>query len=161
MNAGQRGTFINRATGSRISVYNAAEADLDTDGGAWAVVCEDHSSILNTSTARLAFDHARDPQGWCESCRESAPNALIERIVREMEKVGLTVEIHTPTPGTAFWGISGERDADNLCWTVVHVMVSRRRFLGGSVSGILRDRKIRTWTDFRSELSMVDRTVAS
>jgi len=158
MNAGQRGSFVNRETGSLVSVYNAAEADLDTDGGAWAVVCEDHSSILNTSTARLAFSHGRDPRAWCEGCRESEPNGLVRRIVRDMERVGLTVTVQKSDRGYPFWGISGERDASSLLWSGIHIMVDHRRFLGGSTFGIIgKPRKIRTWQDFWTECAMVDR----
>ena len=56
-----------RASGTVVSVYNAEEADLDTEGGPFATVCEDHGSVCNHATLTLARRHAVVPE-WCEDC---------------------------------------------------------------------------------------------
>jgi hypothetical protein len=66
-------TRTNRATGSQVSVYNAQQADLCADGGAWVTVCETHSNTVGHSTLRLALSHLGDPAGWCEDCPDSGP----------------------------------------------------------------------------------------
>ncbi|MGF6996684.1 hypothetical protein [Paraburkholderia sp. GAS32] len=51
---------------------------MDAESGAWATVCEKHSTICNHSTLKLARDHLGDPTMWCEECqaedRENAGN---------------------------------------------------------------------------------------
>lgn len=160
MNAGQVARMLNRETGSLMGVYRAEEAGLDTLGGPWVAVCEDHGSIVNVQTARRAHEAARDPRSFCEGCRDSMPNRMVNDIARTLEDAGFAVEVSTTEVGRPFWGIVGERNADNLNWAGIHVMVHRNKFLGGRAFGILRDRKIRTWDDFRTEVSILGRAEA-
>lgn len=66
--AGCRQLRYNVQTGTRVGVYHAAEAGLDDAGGAWAVVCETHGSILNCATLADARRHAAGPLDWCDDC---------------------------------------------------------------------------------------------
>ncbi|NTX44847.1 hypothetical protein HT749_15680 [Burkholderia cepacia] len=64
-----------RITGHVVGLYNAKQAGMDPDSGAWATVCEEHASICNHSTLALARAHLGDPTTWCEACRaELGPN---------------------------------------------------------------------------------------
>jgi hypothetical protein len=162
MNAGQVARMVNRETGSLMGVYRAAEAGLDTDAGAWAAVCEDHGSIVNTSTARLAHSAARDPRSFCEGCREGMPNRIVNRIASSLEKVGMTVEITRTEDGSPFWGIVGTRGEGSLLQEGVQVFVSRSSLVGGRRFGILRDdSKIRTWRDLQIEIAVLNAGILS
>ena len=68
--AGCRQLRFNLQTGTRVAIYNAAEAQLDTTAGAWAVVCETHGSILSVGTLGMARRHAAGPVDWCPECAE-------------------------------------------------------------------------------------------
>jgi hypothetical protein len=57
-----------KSTGTMVGVYNCEQADLDTDDGSWATVCEDHGSIVNHDTLATARSHASAPEGWCDEC---------------------------------------------------------------------------------------------
>lgn len=56
-----------RRTGAIRGVYRAAEQGLDTDGGAWVTICEDHGAILNSDTKADAL--AADTDSFCDDCR--------------------------------------------------------------------------------------------
>lgn len=66
--AGLRVSRRSRRTGHMVSVYDGELAGLDTAAGRWQVVCEQHGSILATSTMRLARGHMTSPD-WCGDCR--------------------------------------------------------------------------------------------
>jgi len=57
-----------RSTGTHVGVYDGVEAGMDTDGGRWQTVCEEHGAICSHETLTLARDHASAPEGWCEAC---------------------------------------------------------------------------------------------
>lgn len=65
----------NRQTGTLITVGRSSELELN-DGEGWALICEDHSFIMQTETRALADRHASDPAGWCEQCREFRTPAI-------------------------------------------------------------------------------------
>lgn len=70
--AGYRSARITRQTGTLVVVVDAWEHGLGSpeDGDyRWATVCDEHSTICTHPTLRLANDHACDPLGWCEDCR--------------------------------------------------------------------------------------------
>lgn len=57
-----------RTTGETLTVGRAAELGLDAEGGAWVTVCEDHKTVANSKTEKLAYyTHGED---FCEACRE-------------------------------------------------------------------------------------------
>lgn len=56
-----------RATGTVVTVYNAAQAGMDAEAGPWATVCEEHGQIMHHPTLALAQRHA-PVGGGCEVC---------------------------------------------------------------------------------------------
>lgn len=72
---GVRAVYRNQFTGKHVVIYDGAEVGLDTDGGRWQVVCEEHGNILSTETLALAKSAAKEPEEWCEQCRGQTPSA--------------------------------------------------------------------------------------
>lgn len=56
-----------RATGALRGVYRAEDQGFDPDSGKWAVVCEDHGTILQVDTRAHAM--ASDTADFCDECR--------------------------------------------------------------------------------------------
>lgn len=70
-------------TGAVVSLYDGEAAGMDTDGGRWQVVCEDHGTILSLETlaeARRELRLVDVTLGFCDECREraDAPAAVVE-----------------------------------------------------------------------------------
>jgi hypothetical protein len=65
-----------RRTGTLVIVLDTQHAVwLDDDGGRWVTLCDEHSTVCNHQTRKLAMRHAPDVD-WCEECtgaREDAP----------------------------------------------------------------------------------------
>lgn len=73
MNAALRATYWDRTSAGWVSVYDGDVEGLDTSGGRWGVVCENHGAILNVRTLSLAHaDARRGSAEFCEDCREHA-----------------------------------------------------------------------------------------
>jgi len=51
-----------------VGVYDGTEAGVDTAGGRWQTVCEDHGQICSHTTLADARWHGRRPAKWCEVC---------------------------------------------------------------------------------------------
>jgi hypothetical protein len=66
--AGIREAHFARSTGTLVAILNGAEAGLDTSGGPWSTLCDDHSTCIAHDTLQLARWHASAPEGWCEEC---------------------------------------------------------------------------------------------
>lgn len=66
--AGLRRWYRNGITGGHVGVYDGIEADLDTEGGRWQTVCEEHGTICSHETFEVARLFGREPQNWCEDC---------------------------------------------------------------------------------------------
>jgi hypothetical protein len=66
--AGLREWRRSRQTGTRIGLYDGQEADLDTSGGRWSNICEDHGEICNWPTIGLARSFMAAPEEWCSQC---------------------------------------------------------------------------------------------
>ena len=66
--AGVRQVAIARSTGTLVAVLNGAEAGLDTDGGRWSLICDDHSTCVAIDTLAVARNLAPVPEEWCEAC---------------------------------------------------------------------------------------------
>ncbi len=63
---------VAQQTGTRVGVYHAEQAGMDTDPKLpWASVCEVHHALVLHPGVALAILHASDPQGWCEECRRT------------------------------------------------------------------------------------------
>ena len=74
-----------RSTGTHVGVYDGVEAGMDTDGGRWQTVCEEHGAICSHETLTLARNHASAPEGWCEAC-EGNGNFDIKETLEEARK---------------------------------------------------------------------------
>lgn len=60
-----------RQTGHDVGVYYGPQAHFATSPDTpWVTLCEDHGTIIEHQTLKLAMFHASDPKGWCEYCRE-------------------------------------------------------------------------------------------
>lgn len=59
----------NRASGTTITLYRAAEAGMEDDPEfPWATVCEDHNMLVLHPTRSLARQGMAWPE-WCEECQ--------------------------------------------------------------------------------------------
>jgi hypothetical protein len=54
-----------------VVIYNAKEAGIDDAGGKYAVVCEEHGTILNTTSIPKARPLLKYPE-FCTDCRRDA-----------------------------------------------------------------------------------------
>lgn len=68
--AGYRSARYARSTGTLVVVVDGADADLDTSGGRWSTICDDHGTAVAHATRALAEWHAVCPEDWCDGCRE-------------------------------------------------------------------------------------------
>ena len=57
-----------RSTGTHVGVYDGGPAGMDTEGGRWQTVCEEHGYLASHGTLSLAREHASEPENWCEVC---------------------------------------------------------------------------------------------
>jgi hypothetical protein len=62
-----------RSTGTHVGVYDGIEAGMDTDGGRWQTVCEEHGEICSHETLQTARDFAPCPEEWCKHCSGARP----------------------------------------------------------------------------------------
>lgn len=61
------------ATGTTVTLYDGEAANLDTDGGRWSTVCEDHGIVICHLTRAAAEAHLSHPDEWCEVCLGNEP----------------------------------------------------------------------------------------
>lgn len=78
--AGCKALRICRSTGTLVGLYEAEPANLDTDDGAWATVCETHGSIVMHRTRTTAESHLSHPEEWCDECREPGEEENYENV---------------------------------------------------------------------------------
>lgn len=57
-----------RTTRTHVGIYDGEEAGLDTDGGRYTTICEEHGRLVSHATIALARQHAPHPEEWCEVC---------------------------------------------------------------------------------------------
>lgn len=75
--AGLREWRRSQITGHQYGLYDGIEAGLDTEGGRWQTVCEDHGAICSHQTLRTAQHHLNGGE-WCEQCvAEQLGHAII------------------------------------------------------------------------------------
>jgi hypothetical protein len=72
VHAGKRERRRCRATGTIVALYDGAQADMDTEGGRWQTVCEDHGTVVSHRTKALAASHLSHPDEWCEECQAAS-----------------------------------------------------------------------------------------
>lgn len=70
--AGLREWRKNPQTGHYVGLYDGEAAGMDTDGGRWQTVCEEHGHIISHTTLALARSHMAVPIEWCEGCQDEA-----------------------------------------------------------------------------------------
>lgn len=70
--AGYRAHARARSTGTTVVLLDGIAAGLDTDGGRWQTVCEDHSIVIAHETIRDARGWLHHPEEWCEDCIANA-----------------------------------------------------------------------------------------
>ena len=68
--AGFRSATVARSTGALVLVLDGDPAGLDTDGGRWYTLCDDHGFLCNHDTLALAKSWASCPEMFCEDCQE-------------------------------------------------------------------------------------------
>lgn len=85
-NAGWRSTHLARETGRPVSVYDGELAGMDTDGGRWQTVCENHGHIISHESLALARSHASNPLGWCGACMGQCPTCGRDTIPPDPER---------------------------------------------------------------------------
>jgi hypothetical protein len=66
--AGERARTRNRRTGTTSVLVDAAEQLLDEAAGRWATICDEHATIVNHETQRLARMWLHHSEDWCEDC---------------------------------------------------------------------------------------------
>jgi hypothetical protein len=61
-----------RSTGTRVGLYHAEEAGIDSDPETpWMTVCEDHGNMVGHGTRRLAEQALSHPEDWCDQCQQA------------------------------------------------------------------------------------------
>lgn len=78
--AGLRRYRVSPVTSTRVAVYHAEQAMLDASDGPWACVCEDHGTILNVRTLRIALATYVDPREWCDACRDAEGDVFVANL---------------------------------------------------------------------------------
>lgn len=61
-----------RSTGTHVGVYDGEQAGMDTEGGRWQTVCEEHGHVISHTTLTTARSWAAAPEQWCETCMPDA-----------------------------------------------------------------------------------------
>lgn len=61
-----------KSNGARVGLYDGVAAGMDTDGGRWQTVCEEHGHIISHRTLALARSFMPDVAEWCETCAYTA-----------------------------------------------------------------------------------------
>jgi hypothetical protein len=67
-NAGARISRRCQHTGTTVTLYDGIAAELDTAGGRWQTVCEQHGTICSHQRYREARDLLLHPEEWCADC---------------------------------------------------------------------------------------------
>lgn len=66
--AGYRASTRARSTGTVVVVVDGRAQGLDTEGGRWSTICDDHDWIVAHETLKQAVGFMRHPEEWCEPC---------------------------------------------------------------------------------------------
>ena len=67
--AGYRTHTHARSTGTLVVLVESAAQGLDTEGGAYTLICDAHGTTLAGSSSVLRT-YMRHPEDWCDECRE-------------------------------------------------------------------------------------------
>jgi hypothetical protein len=74
--AGLRSYTRASSTGTHVGVYDGESAGMDTDGGRWQTVCEEHGNIISHRTLALAMSFRCCPEEWCDRCSGGEPDEV-------------------------------------------------------------------------------------
>ena len=69
--AGYRAHRRSRITGTTVVLVDGKAADVDTGGGRWALVCDDHGTVCAFTHQRDAREWMSDPSCWCDECDDA------------------------------------------------------------------------------------------
>jgi len=61
--------------GQKVTIYRAEEQGIDVDGLKFAVVCDEHGSIIGETHLPGAVISMKNPDNFCEGCREAQKGA--------------------------------------------------------------------------------------
>lgn len=67
-NAGLRKWYWVPVLQVHVGLYDGEPAGMDTSGGRWQTVCEEHGSICSHDTLEIASTFGPCPEEWCEDC---------------------------------------------------------------------------------------------
>lgn len=60
-----------RRTGTTVVLFDTTKTDeFDPEGGRWVTICEEHSTVCNHETRKLAEYHM-PVVDWCEECQDN------------------------------------------------------------------------------------------
>ena len=69
--AGYRAHTKARSTGVIVILVDAESQGINVeDGGKWALICDDHGSLLQDDKQSNLRGWLAHPEDWCEECRE-------------------------------------------------------------------------------------------
>lgn len=129
-----------------VVIYVAADQGIDTRDGRYAVVCEEHSTICNTSSIPKARPFLRRPE-FCEECMSEA------RPLREMpaQELARKDEIMDQNAEKRF--IKNWNGCVHECKTA-EVCLTRRKLHNAIVKQIIKEQLV---VDFESLVETFDR----
>lgn len=62
-----------KGTGETLTIGTAAELGVDAEAGKWATVCEDHGTVANSASRKLAYETRG--VDFCDGCRTGVPSS--------------------------------------------------------------------------------------
>ncbi len=72
--SGEAGCIEQRTTpsGLRVGLYDARQAGLDPDAGAYTTLCIEHGGCVNHDSLSVARAWLLQPESWCPDCQDNA-----------------------------------------------------------------------------------------
>lgn len=68
---GYRRHTVARSTGALVVLVDAAAQGISPeDGGRWALICDEHASLLQDDRQATLVSFMSAPEDWCEGCAE-------------------------------------------------------------------------------------------
>lgn len=71
--AGYRAHTRARSTGTVAVLLDGIAAQLDTDGGRWQTICDEHDIVIAHTRQADARAFLHHPEEWCEECMAELP----------------------------------------------------------------------------------------
>ena len=96
IHAGEAGYVAERMNphvpGRKVTIYLAAEQGIDVGEDRFAVVCDEHATIVGAPSERTARRDMKAPEEFCEPCRALAEGKPDPTLPSTIEVVDETVE---------------------------------------------------------------------